>query len=127
MNKSFSHFYNTINHVVNKHAPLSDASVRKLEMLTKPWLTARLRKSLKVKNILLFESNWPKYKMYRNKLTTLRVNNVTIKVFSTLTLKICSRNRKVLTKYWETRHSFTRPNGHSFLSDDPKTIDNTLN
>lgn len=71
VNKSFSHLYKTINHVVNKHAPLRDASVRKLKMLTKPWLTAGLRKSIKVKNKLFFESNWPKYKIYRNKLTTL--------------------------------------------------------
>ena len=49
VNKSFSHLYKTMNHVVNKHAPLRDASVRKLKMLTKPWLTARLRKSIKVK------------------------------------------------------------------------------
>ena len=70
VNKSFSHLYKTINHVVNKHAPLRDASVRKLKMLTKPWLTAGLRKSIKVKNKLFFESNWPKYKIHRNKLTT---------------------------------------------------------
>ena len=72
--KSFSHFYKIINQVVNKHAPLRDASMRKmrkLKMLTKPWLTAGLRKSIKVKNNFLFESNWPKYKIYRNKLTTL--------------------------------------------------------
>ena len=71
MNKSFSHFYKIINQVVNKHAPLRDASVRKLKMLTKPWLTAGLRKSIKVKIKLFFESNWPKYKIYRNKLTSL--------------------------------------------------------
>ena len=57
MNKSFSHLYKTINHVVNKHAPLRDASVNKLKMLTKPWLTAGLSKSIKVKNKLFFESN----------------------------------------------------------------------
>ena len=56
-----------MNHVVNKHAPLRDASVRKLKLLTKLWLTAGLRKSIKVKNKLLFESNWPKYKIYINK------------------------------------------------------------
>ena len=70
-NKSFSHLYKTINHEVKKHAPLRDASVRKLKMLTKPWLTAALRKFIKVKNKLFFESDWPKYKIYRNKLTTL--------------------------------------------------------
>ena len=56
---------------INKHAPLRDASVRKLKMWTKPRLTAGLRKSIKVKNKLFFESNWPKYKIDRNKLTTL--------------------------------------------------------
>ena len=67
VNKSFSRLYKTINNVVNKHGPFRDASVRKLKMLTKPWLTAG--KSIKVKNKLFFESNWPKYKIYRNKLT----------------------------------------------------------
>ena len=67
VNKSFSHFFKTMNHVVNKHAPLRDASVRKLKLLTKLWLTAGLRKSIKVKNKLFFESNWPKYKIYINK------------------------------------------------------------
>ena len=57
MNKSLSHLYKTINHVLNKHAPLRDASVSKLKMLTKPWLTAGLSKSIKVKNKLFFESN----------------------------------------------------------------------
>ena len=47
VNKSFSHLYKTINHVVNKRAPLRDASVRKLQMLTKPWLTAGLMKIYK--------------------------------------------------------------------------------
>ena len=56
-----------MNHVVNKHAPLRDASVRKLKLLTKLWLTAGLRKSIKVENKLLFESKWPKYKIYINK------------------------------------------------------------
>ena len=42
VNKSFSHLYKTINHVVNKRASLRDASVRKLQMLTKPWLTGGL-------------------------------------------------------------------------------------
>ena len=36
VSKSFSHFYKTISHAVNKHASLRDASVRKLKMLTKP-------------------------------------------------------------------------------------------
>ena len=64
MKKSFSHLYKTINHVVNKLAPLKDASVRKLKMLTTHWLTAGPRKSIKVKNKLFFKSNWPKYKIY---------------------------------------------------------------
>ena len=87
VNKSFSHLYKTKHHVVNKHAPLRNASVRKLKMLTKPWLTVGLRKSIKVKGKLFFESNWPKYKIYRNELTTLiRLSEfVTIKSFSTLT------------------------------------------
>ena len=104
VNKSFSHFYKTINHVVNKHhcAPLRDASVRKLKMLTKPWLTAVLKKSIKVKNELFFESNWLKYKIYRNKLTTLiRLSKQRhYQRFFDYNHKNMRSTWKVLTKYW---------------------------
>ena len=106
-------------------------------MLTKPWLIAALRKSIKVKNKLFFESNWPKYKIYRNKLTTLiRLSKQRhYQRFFDSNIKMRNRNGKVLMKYWEMRRrgkkskriNFIRSNGHSVLSDDPKTIGNTLN
>ena len=42
VNKWFSHLCKTINHVVNKHALLRDASVRKLKMLTQLFHSALL-------------------------------------------------------------------------------------
>ena len=136
MNKSFSHLYKTINHVVNKHAPLRDASVRKPKMLTKPWLTAGLRKSIKVKNKLFFESNWPKYKIYRNKLTTLirlskqrhyqRFFDSNIKNTRSTWKGINEILGDAKKRKKSKRINFIRSNGHSVLSDDPKTIGNTL-
>ena len=71
VNKSFSRFYKNINRLKNKHAPLKDVSKRRLKLLTKPWLTKEIRRSIRVKNNLFFNSNWNKYKPYRNKLTAL--------------------------------------------------------
>ena len=72
INKSFSRFYKNINRLINKHAPLKDVSKRRLKLLTKPWLTKGIRRSIRVKNNLFFNSNWNKYKQkYRNKLTAL--------------------------------------------------------
>jgi len=71
VNKSFSRFYKNINCLINKHAPLKDVSKRRLKLLTKPWLTKGIRRSIRVKDNLFFNSNWNKYKQYRNKLTAL--------------------------------------------------------
>ena len=67
----FSRFFKNINRLINKDSPLKDVSKRRLKLLTKPWLTKGIRRSIRVKNNLFFNSNWNKYKQYRNKLTTL--------------------------------------------------------
>ena len=54
VNKSFSRFYKNINRLINKHAPLKDVSKRRLKLLTKPWLTKGIRRSIRVKNNLFF-------------------------------------------------------------------------
>ena len=38
VNKSFSTFYNKLNRIVNKHAPLKTISKRKAKQLNKPWI-----------------------------------------------------------------------------------------
>ena len=40
---SFSTFYNKLNRIVNKHAPLKTISKRKAKQLNKPWITKGLR------------------------------------------------------------------------------------
>ena len=70
-NQSFSWFYKCVNNIINKHAPLRSISNRKQKFLAKPWLTAGLRKSIRVKNALFYTSDWDKYKFYRNKITSL--------------------------------------------------------
>ena len=67
-NQSFSRFYKCVNKTINKHAPLRSISNRKQKFLAKPWLTAGLRKSIRVKNNLFYASEWDKYKLYRNKI-----------------------------------------------------------
>ena len=69
--KLFSSFYNKLNKIVNKHAPLKPISSRKLKTYAKPWITRGIRKSIQVKNKLLEGGNSDLYKEYRNKLTIL--------------------------------------------------------
>ena len=52
VNKSFSLFYNKINNLLNKRAPLKPISRRKIKQLSKPWITKGIRKSIKIKNSL---------------------------------------------------------------------------
>ena len=71
VNQSFSRFYKSLNKIISKHAPLISISKRNQKRLAKPWLTVGLRKSIRVKNNLFFNSDWDKYKLYRNKIITL--------------------------------------------------------
>ena len=71
VNKSFSTFYNKLNRIVNKHAPIKTISKRKAKQLNKPWITKGLRVSIKKKNELFFSCDKSKYKIYRNKILTL--------------------------------------------------------
>ena len=70
-NQSFSSFQKCINKTIYKHAPLRSISNRKQKFLAKPWLTAGLRKSIRVKNNLFYTSDRDKYKFYRNKIIYL--------------------------------------------------------
>ena len=69
--KSFSCFYNKLNKLVDKHAPLKAISRRKAKQLAKPWIISGLRKSIEIKNALFRAGDTVKYKLYRNKISNL--------------------------------------------------------
>ena len=71
VDKRFSSFYNKLNKLVNKHAPLKIVSKRKAKQLSKPWITRGLRKSIKIKNDLFYSGDTATYKLYRNKILSL--------------------------------------------------------
>ena len=51
-NTSFENFLESINWVLDKHAPLKKLSKYKLTFKTKPWITMVLQKSISIKNKL---------------------------------------------------------------------------
>jgi hypothetical protein len=57
VDNKFSNFYNKLNEIINKHAPLRPISKRRLKQMNKPWITSGIRKSIKVKN-QLFHSGY---------------------------------------------------------------------
>ena len=95
-NQSFSRFYKCVNKTINKHAPLRSISNRKQKFLAKPWLTAGLRKSIRVKNNLFYTSDWDKYKFYRNIIISLKRLSKANYYQSFFDLNICNmRTRRV--------------------------------
>ena len=58
----FFKFFNTLNKIVNKHAPFRPLSKRKAKQFSKPWITKGIRKSTTVKNALFASGNFEKYK-----------------------------------------------------------------
>ena len=50
MDKLFSSFYNKINKIVNKHAPMKVLSQPKAKQLSTPWTTRGIKASMKLKN-----------------------------------------------------------------------------
>lgn len=48
-NAAFSKFFNSVNKIVKKHAPLRPLSKLKAKQFSKPWITRGLQKSIKVK------------------------------------------------------------------------------
>lgn len=62
--KLFSTFYNKLNKVVNKHAPLKPISKRKVKQMSKPWITKGIRRLIKIKNELFYSgNNWQNIKL----------------------------------------------------------------
>ena len=76
VDKAFSHFYDSLNVLVNKHTPLKTVSNRMRKQFSKPWISSGLKKSIEVKNFLFQSGNLVKYKLYRNRICTLsRLSN----------------------------------------------------
>ena len=71
INRSFSTFYNKVNKIVEKHAPLKTLSRRRAKQLSKPWITRGIRKSIRVKNSLDLSGNKELYRIYRNKIINI--------------------------------------------------------
>ena len=46
----FRSFYDTINHIVDKHIPLRELGRNEIKFKSKPWITKSLRKSIQNKN-----------------------------------------------------------------------------
>ena len=81
-NTSFQNFFDSMNRILNKHAPSKRLSKYKLKFKTKPWITMALQKSISIKNKLFSDyinkkdlsqktELHIKYKSYRNMLSTL--------------------------------------------------------
>ena len=49
---SFNNFYEAINAVLDKHAPYQKVKKYILKLKTKPWITASIQNSIKIKNRL---------------------------------------------------------------------------
>ena len=71
INRSFSTFFNKVNKIVDKHAPLKTLSRRRAKKLSKPWITRGIRKSIRVKNSLYLSVNKELYRIYRNKIINI--------------------------------------------------------
>ena len=68
IDKAFSCFYNKLNKMINKHAPLKPISWRKIKSFTKLWITKGIRKSIKMKNKLLDGGNIKLFNNYSSSL-----------------------------------------------------------
>ena len=71
VDESFAQFYNKLNKLINKHAPLKTISRQQTKQFVKQANTNGLRKSIKVKNSLFSSGDTAKYKQYRNKISSL--------------------------------------------------------
>ena len=70
-NKQFSTFYNRLNKLVNKHAPLKRLSKRKSKQFKKPWITKGIKIAIRKKNEYFIANKHDKYILYRNSIRSL--------------------------------------------------------
>ena len=81
-NHSFDNVLLKMNGLLDKHAPFKEVKKYQLKLITKPWITAAIHKSMLVKNSLFKKyiklkdpvkktETYDKYKYYRNLLSTV--------------------------------------------------------
>ena len=61
IDKLFATFYDKLNKLSNKHAPLKKMSKCKIKQSVKLWITKAIRRSIKIKNKLFYSGNKDKY------------------------------------------------------------------
>jgi hypothetical protein len=71
IDKLFTTFYEKVNNLTNKYAPLKLISKRMIKQFSKPWITKGIRRSIKIKKKLYHSADKNKYKLYRTKITIL--------------------------------------------------------
>jgi len=136
VNNLFSSFYNKLNKIVNKHAPIKTISNRKARQLSKPWITKGLRTSIKIKNKLYASGDLSKYKIYRNRICSLtRISK------QQYYFKFFNSNLNNMKKTWEginnilarktknyrVINSIKDPSNDNIVTKDPNRIANVLN
>ena len=53
LNMKYEYFHDKILYLINKHAPMRDATKKENKRIHKPWITSGISKSIKQKNKLL--------------------------------------------------------------------------
>jgi hypothetical protein len=71
IDKLFTTFYDKVNNLTSKYAPLKLISKRMIKQFSKPWITKGIRRVIKIKNKLYYSADKNKYTLYRNKITIL--------------------------------------------------------
>ena len=64
-NEAFEVFYNILNSVLNKNAPIKYKKVKRLQQ--PGWYNENVKQARSLKDKYKRESNWPQYKLWRNK------------------------------------------------------------
>ena len=134
-NKLFSTFFNKVNKLINKHAPIKTISRRKAKQSSKPWVTRGIRASIKVKNKLFHTNNLTQYKIYRNYIVTLlrASKKLYYEKYFNLNYTNMSKKWEGIREIWgrsrnnKNNIGAMRQDPTSRLTFDPKNISNILN
>ena len=131
-NFSFDQFYENVNNIIDMHLPLKKVSKKELKQQFKPWITAGIRKSIKIRDQLfkkfITSKNHNKeiiqneYKRYRNlivKLTRISQKNHYQLYFN--------NNLKNIRKTWDGIKSLINISNMKSMSPNSLYIDNKLN
>ena len=82
VNASFQNFFDSLNNILDIHAPFKKVTKHKIKLRTKPWITSALQESISIKNTI-FKNHIKKkdksqknelhlnYKIYRNLISAL--------------------------------------------------------